>query len=320
MNRAHPAHELPLSISWIPRRSGVLKRACGWILLINCTVVTLADENLMQARELLTLPQPAPDHRHAYGEEPSQFGELYLPTRKSPGQNFPVVVLVHGGCWQAQWGLDHLRHLADQLRGQGYAAWNLEYRKLGQPGGGWPGSCADIDQGVDALAEISTRFALDLDRVVVVGHSAGGHLALWLACDRANRSVELPAAKVQLRGAIGLAPITDLLGAAAAECCGTAAADFLSVDPSRRAEIDPLASPIHRLPAKVPLRLLHGAEDDVVPLAQSEDFAQRAAESGSDCRFETIAGIGHYEQVAARGPAWEQLLATLKELLPPTTP
>jgi acetyl esterase/lipase len=275
----------------------------------------------MQASELMELPQPAPDERVAYGDDPQQFGELYLPTRtRSADTKHPVIVLIHGGCWQAKWGLEHLRHLADALRGEGYAVWSLEYRRLGHPGGGWPGSCDDVHRGVEQLATMAERLPLDVQRVVVVGHSAGGQLSLWVAGHRAKLPDGEPTSAVILRGAIGLAPITDLARAAREQVCDEGAADFLGEDPERRSAADRNASPIYRLPAGIPLRLLCGQHDDVVPLDQATDYVARAIELGDDARLEVVPGIGHYELVAARGPAWNSLRLQLEQLLDATSP
>ena len=114
----------------------------------------------------------------AYGPGADRFGELWRPAGDGP---WPVVVLLHGGFWRAQRTLELMRPLAADLAGRGFAAWNLEYRRVGQPGGGWPGTCEDVAAGLDHLARLAGREPLDLDRLVVAGHSAGGHLALWSA-------------------------------------------------------------------------------------------------------------------------------------------
>ena len=114
----------------------------------------------------------------AYGPGTDRFGELWRPAGDGP---WPVVALLHGGFWRARRTLELMRPLAADLAGRGFAAWNLEYRRVGQPGGGWPGTFQDVAAGLDHLAELAGREPLDLDRLVVAGHSAGGHLALWSA-------------------------------------------------------------------------------------------------------------------------------------------
>jgi len=131
-------------------------------------------------RELLAQPRAQADARIAYGPDPLQFGELWLPKSPRASASHPVVVLIHGGCWQASLpGLELMDYMAADLQEQGYAVWNLEYRRIGGPGGGYPGTFQDVAAGVDHLRSIATRHRLDLRRVALSGHSAGGHLALW---------------------------------------------------------------------------------------------------------------------------------------------
>jgi len=121
---------------------------------------------------------PSLAERIAYGQAPSQFGELWLPAGSGP---VPVAMLLHGGCWQSSYGLGLMDPMAEDLYRQGIAVWNVEYRRLGESGGGYPGTFLDVGQAVDALRNLPQRPSLDLRRLVAIGHSAGGHLALWAA-------------------------------------------------------------------------------------------------------------------------------------------
>ncbi|HSN55934.1 MAG TPA: alpha/beta fold hydrolase, partial [Candidatus Sulfomarinibacteraceae bacterium] len=132
---------------------------------------------LMTVREALALPRPAPAHRVTYGPDPLNFGELRLPEGAGP---FPVVMVVHGGCWLAEYDLGYMSALADRLTRTGFATWTVEYRRLGDSGGGWPGTFADVAAAADALRALAADHPLDIRRVAALGHSAGGHLALWL--------------------------------------------------------------------------------------------------------------------------------------------
>ncbi|HTZ36296.1 MAG TPA: alpha/beta hydrolase, partial [Stellaceae bacterium] len=127
---------------------------------------------------LAAAPGPAPQ-RFAYGAEASQFGELWLP--QAPAGPAPVAVLLHGGCWRASYGLDLMQPLAADLRERGVAVWNIEYRRLGESGGGYPGTFADVGAAFDALRGLAARYPIDLHRLAAIGHSAGGQLALWAA-------------------------------------------------------------------------------------------------------------------------------------------
>ena len=160
--------------------------------------------------QLLAGPRTAADERIAYGPDALQFGELWLPRRQG---RHPVIVLIHGGCWRADLpGLELMDYMAADLRDRGYAVWNLEYRRIGHPGGGYPGTFRDIAAGVDHLRTIAAPHSLDLRRVALAGHSAGGHLALWAAArDRLPAESPLRTARpLPIRGVVSLAGITDL--------------------------------------------------------------------------------------------------------------
>ena len=140
---------------------------------------TTAAPKLMTPADLQSLPVRPADHRLSYGDDPNQSAELRLPIGPGP---HPVVVLIHGGCWKADYAtLRDLAPMGDALKAVGIASWNVEYRRLGQPGSGWPGTYADIGHGIDQLRQVAPKYRLDLTRVAVVGHSAGGHLAMWAA-------------------------------------------------------------------------------------------------------------------------------------------
>jgi acetyl esterase/lipase len=170
--------------------------------------------------DYLKLPAVAADHRLAYGQAVDQFGDLYLPSTPGP---HPVAVLLHGGCWQAKYDLQPLGNLCHALRAGGLAVWSLEYRRLGA-GGGWPTTFQDVAAGSDFLRNLAPRFALDLSRVVAVGHSAGGHLALWLAGRHClpPDSLLFGERPLQLAGVVALAGIPDLAAAAQWNICNNA--------------------------------------------------------------------------------------------------
>ncbi len=138
--------------------------------------------------EIASQPVPPADHRIAYGSDSLHFGELRLPRGSGP---HPLVVVIHGGCWRSQYDLRHISSASAALTRAGFATWTLEYRRIGNPGGGWPGTFRDVTQGVDYVRTLAQSFPLDTGRVVLLGHSAGGHLALWLAA-RPNLSRESP--------------------------------------------------------------------------------------------------------------------------------
>src|SRR5262249_40821958 len=145
------------------------------------------------------LPPPAPGELISYGTDPLEFGELRLPDGRGP---YPIAIVVHGGFWRAAYNLDHISHLCVALNQAGGAAWRLEDRRIGDAGGGWPGTLDDVASGADHLNAIAQKYSLDLNRVVAVGHSAGGQLALWLGGRHETA--------IKLRGIVSLAGVADL--------------------------------------------------------------------------------------------------------------
>lgn len=207
--------------------------------------------------------------RIAYGDHPSQFAELSTP---SDATGVPVVVVVHGGFWMQQYDLGLGRPLAEDLVAHGVAAYNVEYRRLGG-GGGWPETGADVLAAIDALDDPR----LDLSRVVTLGHSAGGHLAVWAAA-RHDR----------ITGAVSQAGVLDL-------AAHPRSAALLGPDPDYAD-----ASPIEQVPVGVPVVCVHGDADVNVPFSQSEAFAE-----ASGCELVRLAGVGHMELVEVGTEAWK---------------
>jgi acetyl esterase/lipase len=270
---------------------------------------------IMTGRDLLALPQPPAEATIAYGPSPQQKAELRLP--KAPGPH-PVVIVIHGGCWEAPWGFDHVRSLAAALTAEGYATWSLEYRRLGDPGGGWPGTLEDVARGTEHLRAIAAERGLDLDRVIALGHSAGGQLALWLAGrHKLPPGSSLRAADpLRLRGVVSLAGITDLATGAADRVCGDAIPRLLGGPSAERAERTRLASPIERLPLGVPQRLLCGTQDQIVPIGQARAYQAAARRAGDDVALEVIEGAGHFELVDPASAAWRAVREAVRHLLP----
>ncbi len=196
------------------------------VVLLACGGPVSESPSIMAASDAMALPRPEPDHRLPYGDDPLQFGELRLPDGNGP---HPVVVVIHGGCWLAEYDLSYISSLAAALTDAGVATWSVEYRRVGDEGGGWPGTFQDVAESADFLLEIASDHDLDLDRVAAVGHSAGGHLALWLA-GRKWLDAEDPLRGddlLALNGVVSLAGITDLASYASASGCGSAVPGLL---------------------------------------------------------------------------------------------
>lgn len=277
-------------------------------------VASGGEHAVMTSRDLLALPQPAADATIRYGTAAQQLAELRLPEGLGP---HPVVVVIHGGCWQAPWGLDHVRSFCAALTARGWATWSLEYRRLGDPGGGWPGTFEDVARGADHLREVARDRALDLDRVVAVGHSAGGHLALWLA-GRARLPEGAPLrgeAPLRLRGVVSLAGVPDLRTGADREVCGDAIPRLLGGPTIEQDERVRLVSPVEFLPLGVPQRLVCGSLDEIVPPSLSTEYAGTARGAGDSVEVDVVEGVGHFELVNPDSPAWPAVLRAIRELL-----
>lgn len=260
---------------------------------------------------LLAMESPDADRMVAYGTDPLQVGELRAPLGDGP---FPVVIALHGGCWLAAYDLDYMRPIAAALAAAGFAVWMPEYRRLGDDGGGWPGTFQDVAAAADYLRGLATELPLDLGRVVVLGHSAGGHLGLWLAARRTlppgtpvSGDEPLP-----VRGVVSLSGIPNLREAAIRGLCHDAPSRLLGADWETAIA---LASPVERLPLGVPLRLIAGDCDTIVPADVATGFAVRAAAAGDDVAAEVIAGAGHFDLVSPAADPWPVVVATIRELV-----
>lgn len=242
--------------------------------------------------------------RSAYGSDKSQFGELHRPATAS---HAGTVVIIHGGFWQAQYGLELGRPLAADLVARGYTCWNLEYRRVGD-GGGWPTTLADVAAGIDHLATLD----VDTTGVVAVGHSAGGQLAVW-AAGRARLPASAPGGRpeVAVTGVVSQAGVLDLAVAAKTGIGGGAAAQLVGGSPDDVADRYRIADPIAQVPIEAPVLCLHARADTNVPFAQSTAYVAAATSAGGSARLEETAG-DHFTLIDPRSPAW----ATARNALP----
>ena len=235
----------------------------------------------------------------AYGEDPSQFAELYLPSGTPRG----VVVVIHGGFWKAAYDLSLGRPLAASLAERGWAAWNLEYRRVGN-GGGAPATLDDVAAGIDALAEVPD---LDTSTVVTLGHSAGGHLATWAASR--GRFAQWPA-RVPVTHVVSQAGVLDL-GSAYDEGLGGGAVEaFLGHPPGAG---DAPADPARQVPLDVPVWCVHGTGDDIVPIGQSRAYVAAATAAGARAELVEVDG-DHFVVIDPASDAWARTLAILDSL------
>jgi acetyl esterase/lipase len=237
---------------------------------------------------------------HRYGAHPSQRADLYLPHGAGP---HPVIVLIHGGSWNKRYGRLVMRGLASDLLRRGWAVWNIEYRRLGE-GGGWPATFEDVAAAIDHLQALDAP--LDLESVSLIGHSAGGHLALW-AAGRDSLPAGAPGAApaIHPRRAIGQAPVCDLAGAYLLWHGGAVRA-LMGGSPEELPERYALADPIGLVPLAMPSLLVHGTRDSTVSVKLSRRYAERAAASGGMVELIEIDGApgGHRAHIDPRGEAW----------------
>jgi acetyl esterase/lipase len=262
--------------------------------------------------DIQKLPKPPADHRIAYGDDPLQFGELRL--SKTKGKH-PVVIVVHGGCWFAEYDLHHLAAFSDALTKLGVATWTIEYRRIGDKGGAWPGTFQDVAKATDHLRTVAKQHPLDLTRVVAIGHSAGGQLALWLAARKnlPKTSVLYSPNPLPLLGVVSLAGISDLKKYR--PNCDDSVNKLLGGSPEQFVERYQQTSPMELLPLKVSVRLIHGAKDRIVPLELGKDFAVAAKKKGDDVTLTTLDAAGHFDLISPASKVWSTVEANIRALL-----
>ena len=296
-------------------------------LLLAMTSATAESQSLTFS-QILARPElktTQPDHKIAYGKDAMQYGELWLPPSTTKGP-LPLVVLIHGGCWLADLpGPELVAFLADDLRMHGVAVWSLTYRRVGHAGGGYPGTFNDVANGVAHLHTIAGQYNLDLQRAVVTGHSAGGHMALWVAAQN-----KLPASSplkreqaVNFKAVIGIAAIPDLayFSRVGAHACGEKTVDQLVESAARAPAGAPKnapfidTSPSEMLPLGVKQILLHGVFDGIVPPAIGLRYQTRAKEMGESIELIALENSGHFELIAPWTPPGKAVVAKILEAL-----
>jgi acetyl esterase/lipase len=263
--------------------------------------------------ELSKMPLPAAVPRVPYGSRPQQFGELRVPAGAGL---FPVFIVIHGGCWQAEFDLTYSTRLAAWLTQNGFATWTIEYRRLGDDGGGWPGTFLDVANAADALREIAKTKPLDVSHVYAAGHSAGGQLALWLASRKhlskeSELFIEHP---IGIRGVLGLAAITDLYEyrKGPPQSCNASVEPLLGGTPDAVPNRYEQSSPLQRLPLGIPQVFIQGERDSIVTPASVRAYVDAAKHAGDSAELLAIPQIGHFETSVAIRATEEQLRAAIQ--------
>ena len=262
------------------------------------------------ALSILDLPAPPADARLSYGPDKQHVADLRLPPGTGP---HPVVIGIHGGYWRARYGLDYFGHVCAALTAAGIATWNIEYRRLGNTGGGWPGTFEDVASAAGALRTVAATHPLDLTRVYAVGHSAGGQLALWLAgrhriapANTLYRSDPLPIA-----GAVSLAGVADLRRGYELRLSDGVIADLLGGSPDEYPDRYAATSPLDLLPIGVRQLLITGDADDNVPPELTQGYFEAARAIGDPAEMLILPDAGHFDIVDPRSAAWPLVAAAI---------
>lgn len=252
----------------------------------------------MNSEDILKLPPPPADARVAYGTDPNQFGEIRLPKSGGP---FAVVMNIHGGFWRAPYDLAHAGHLCAALTAKGLATWNVEYRRVGDPGGGWPGTFEDVRNAYRFVPQLARRYKLDSAKLLMMGHSAGAQLALCMA-----------AHETSLKHVVSLAGVVDLQQAWELHLGNDAVVDFLGGKPNHITDHYREADPMQlSIPHATTQWLIHGAKDDVVPSVLSRNYTERKKQRGEDVHYLEISTAGHFDLIDPRSKAWPRVENTV---------
>jgi acetyl esterase/lipase len=271
--------------------------------------------------DLYSRPAPVADHRIAYGAGQYQFGDLWLP--ESHGKTLPLVVFFHGGWWRSDFDLSYAGHLCVALKRDGIAAWSVEYRRVGETGGGWPTTFQDVGAGCDFVATLAKRYSLDVKRVITMGHSAGGHLAMWAAGRHhldAKSAVYAPH-QLSLRGAVALAGAVSLRETIDLSGEGIYAHDrdevfaLMGGRPQDFPERYKAGDPGELLPFNVPQILIQGTEDNQIPPELPERWAQMARRAGDTVIVKIVPGADHRDVADPESKAWGTVRDAVQKLL-----
>lgn len=269
--------------------------------------------------DLMAVPSQPPDASIAYGPDSLNFGELRIPDGPGP---YPTVIVIHGGCWLSIADLHIMDHMCDALKKAGFATWNLEYRRIDSPGGGWPHTFIDVGRGIDHIRTIAEKYNLDLSRVALIGHSSGGHLALWSGARHLlDKDSPLytanpfkPKGVVSLAGPAELRNQTDRsIAVCGTDVIGTLLGGSMEEVPDRYLE----ASPIALLPNDIKQIVIYGSEDPAIPPELGAAYVAAGKSAGEEIGFIVIPGASHFELITPWTSGWPLVQAAVTSVLVP---
>jgi len=284
-------------------------RRLSVLLFLGLAAVACGDDEAAAPANHDRDPGEPVNERRSYGSDPLQFGDLAVPAGDGL---FPVVVFIHGGFWRNSFELDLAEPQAADAVDNGYATWNIEYRRVGDEGGGYPGTLADVAAAIDHLVVLAENHPLDLERVAVVGHSAGGHLALWVG-QRERLPDGAPGEKPSVvpRLVVGQAPVADLSGNL--DLGRGAVSGFMGATPDNDPVAYDIADPARLLPVRVPQLIVQGAADSIVPPDRADAYAARADTDQLDVML--FADAGHFDVIDPAHESWAAVLSRLEVAL-----
>jgi acetyl esterase/lipase len=271
----------------------------------------------MTLDDYLALSGPPPTATIAYGGAPSQFAQLFRPKGDGP---FPVVVLVHGGCWTIEYGgIGQMHNVAGALAARGIAVWNVEYRRVDEEGGGYPGTYLDMNAALDKLAAEAARYQLDTTRIVAMGHSAGGQLVQWIGA-RGKIAPTSPLFQRQplaVRQIISLGGLADLRNEKdlIKSSCSRDIEQLAGRPSATRPDVYADTSAAELMPNGSRTLLITGALDTISPPRAAYAFAARARAAGDSAEVLILPNASHYDEIAASSPAWKLILPAIERAL-----
>lgn len=275
--------------------------------------------------DVLSRPVLTADHRIHYGAGPWQFGDLWIPQTRGRSV-LPLVVFYHGGWWKSQYDLGYSGYLCEALKKEGIASWSVEYRRVGETGGGWPATFQDAAAGFDFVATLARSYPLDLSRVITMGHSAGGHLAFWVAGRHhidAHSEIYQPRPQVPLHGAVSLAGAVDLRLAIDLSGYFTFAHDkdevydLMGGRPQDLPDRYKAGNPGDLLPFQVPQLLIQGSADDQIPPELPWRWADMSRRLGDSATVNIIPSADHLDVVDPDSRAWGAVRDDVRKMIFP---